>query len=175
VHPHPTTTSAQRPLPATPAGPAQALSPPQRQRLALHALAGSQPVARLADQHDVSRKFVYQQADRARQALDDAFEPVPDGQRVLFTVPVTPPLLRQVVLGLVLICHSSFRGVVEFLKDVLDFPLSVGTVANIVRDAVGPARTHNDRQDLSRVGVGAHDEIYQARRPVLVGLCARST
>ena len=45
-------------------------------------------------------------------------------------------LLRQMVLGLVLVYHSSFRGVVEFLKGVLDGPLSLGSVANIVRSAV---------------------------------------
>jgi hypothetical protein len=172
VYPHPTAAPAQRPL----SSPAQGLSPDQRQRLALNALAGTHPVARLADEHDVSRKFVYQQAQQAEKALQEAFAPDPDpDRRVLFTVPVTKPLLRQMVLGLVLICHSSFRAAAEFLQDVLDFPLSLGSVANIVHAAVGPARAHNDGQDLSLVRVGAHDEIYQTRQPVLVGLCAHST
>jgi hypothetical protein len=139
------------------------------------ALAGATPIARLAHEHDVSRKFVYQQAGKAQQALGRAFAPDADDQRVLFTVPVTKALLRQIVLGLILICHSSFRCVVAFLTDVLDFPLSVGTVANIVHAAVGPARAHNGRQDLSGVRVGAHDEIYQAQQPVLVGVDADST
>jgi hypothetical protein len=33
----------------------------------------------------------------------------------------------------------------------------------------------NDREDLSAVKIGAHDEIHQAGRPVLVGVDARST
>jgi len=101
------------------------------------ALAGSEPITRLAEDHDVSRKFVYQQADKAQQALDQAFAPVRNDQRVLFYLPVTKALLRQIVLGLILICHSSFRGVVEFLRDLLDYPLSLGSVANIVAAAVG--------------------------------------
>jgi len=162
------------PAPATP-GAAKLLSPDQRQQLAVAVLAGTQPIGRLADAHDVSRKFVYQQADKAQHALDQAFTPpLPDEQHILFRIPVTKALLRQIVLGLVLICHSSFRGVVEFLKDLFDFPLSLGTVANIVQAAVAPARAINEAQTLSAIAVGAHDEIYQSRQPVLVGVCAHS-
>ena len=175
MYPHPSTASPPRPRSNAQPCPAQELAPAQRQRLALDALAGSQPVARLAQQHEVSRPFVYRQADKAQQALDQAFAPAPDDQRVLFYLPVTKALLRQLVLGLILICHSSFRAVVEFLRDLFDYPLSVGTVANIVHAAVGPAQAHNQRQHLSAVRVGAHDEIYQAQQPVLVGLCAHST
>jgi len=139
------------------------------------ALAAAEPVARLARAHDVSRKFVSQQADKARRALDCAFAPAPADQKVLFTIGLTKPLLRQMVLGLVLICHSSFRGVVEFLRDVLDCPLSLGSVANIVRSAVAPARARNEAQDLAAVRHGALDEIFQSLQPVLVGVDVYST
>ncbi len=130
---HSTTTRSQRPLPDNRSCPANDLNPQQRQRLAVEALAGTQPLSRLADDHEVSRKFVYQQAGKAQQALDRAFAPQPnDAQQVLFTIPVTKSLLRPIVLGLILICHSSFRGVVEFLRDLFDYHLSVGTVANIL-------------------------------------------
>jgi hypothetical protein len=175
VSTHSSTASCPRPPSKAPACPAQALAPAQRQRLAVDALAGSQPITRLAQDHEVSRKFVYQQADKAQQALDEAFAPVRDDQRVLFYLPITKALLRQMVLGLILICHSSFRAAVEFLRDLLDYPLSVGTVANIVHAAVGPAQAYNQGQELSAVRVGAHDEIYQAEQPILVGLCAYST
>jgi hypothetical protein len=175
VYTHSSPTAPARPRSPVPACPAQALAPAQRQRLAVEALAGSQPITRLAQDHEVSRKFVYQQAGKAQQALDDAFAPVRDDQRVLFYLPITKALLRQMVLGLILICHSSFRGVVEFLRDLLDYPLSVGTVANLVHAAVGTAQAYNQDQELSAVRVGAHDEIYQAGQPTLVGLCAHST
>jgi len=175
---HPIPTPTTRPLPLTQTCPAKALPAQKRQRLALDALAGIQHVARLAHQHDVSRKFVSRQAALAQRALNDAFALDPsasDNERILFTIPVTKSLLRQIVLGLILLCHSSYRGVLEFLRDVFDFPLSLGTVRNIVHSAVGPARRVNDRQDLSGVRVGAHDEIYQANQPVLVGVCAESS
>jgi hypothetical protein len=40
---------------------------------------------------------------------------------------------------------------------------------------VETARRINDGQDLSAIGVGAHDEIFQAGRPVLVGMDVEST
>ena len=115
MYTHSSSASPPRPRSQVQACPAQELSPDQRQRLAVDALAGNQPLAHLAQEHDVSRKFVYQQADKAQQALDQAFAPVRDDQRVLFYLPVTKALLRQMVLGLILICHSFFRGVVEQL------------------------------------------------------------
>jgi hypothetical protein len=83
--------------------------------------------------------------------------------------------LRSLVLGLTLLCHSPFRGVTELLADLFDYPLSLGSVHNIVSDAVAKARQVNDREDLSRVHIGVHDEIFQAGRPVLVGVDASST
>jgi hypothetical protein len=155
--------------------PAQALPPDQRQRLAIQALAGTQPIAHLAAEHDVSRKFVYQQADKAQQALHGAFDPDPEDSRILFHLPVTRAWLHQLTLGLILICHSSIRGAHELLRDLFDSPLSVGTGHDILCRAVPRARAHNDRQDLSHVRIGAHDEIFQAGRPVLVGCDADST
>ncbi len=166
--------SAPTPTPAA-ACPAQALPPGQRQHLALQALAGTQPIAHLAAQHRVSRKFVYQQASAAQQALRDAFDPRPDDDRPLFHLPVTHAWLRQLALGLVLICHSPLRGVTELFRDLLDYPISLGAVHDIVHSAVPGARRHNDRHDLSAVRIGAHDEIFQARQPVLVGCDVDST
>jgi hypothetical protein len=94
---------------------------------------------------------------------------------VLFTIPVTKKWLRQLIVALVLICHSSLRGVVEILRDVFDYDVSLGTVFNVLHAAVEKARVVNARQDLSKVRVGAHDEVFQSGQPILVGVCAHST
>ena len=172
---HSTAAPTPRPLPDNRSCPANALNSQQRQRLALEALAGTLPLSHLADEHDVSRKFLYQLTGKAQQALDQAFAPKPDDQKVLFTIQVTKARLRQIVLGLIFICHCSFRGVVEFLRDLFDFPMSVGTVANIVHSAEDLARAHNERQNLAAVDIGALDEIFEGQDPVLVGADARST
>jgi hypothetical protein len=143
----------------------------QRQQLALQVLARTEPVTKLSTRHQVSRKFLYQQADKGEQALTQAFQSPPaNDEEVLFYLPVTRAWLRQVVLALVLLCHSSFRGVIGFFRDLLDERIALGTVHNIVQEAVDEARRINAQQDLSRVRAGSHDDLFQGRQPVLVGI-----
>src|SRR6516225_9399444 len=75
--------------------PAKFLLPRQRLQIGIRALAKAQTITGLADQHDVSRKFVCRQADLAEQALDEAFAPQPPDDQVLFCLPVTKQRLRQ--------------------------------------------------------------------------------
>ena len=162
--------------PVRPLDSAKAMTLPQRRQLGLEALAGTETVRRLAGQHAVSRKFVYRQAAQAEEALDAAFSPAEgDDRKVLFHLPVTKGWLRQLILGLTLICHSSLRGVVELLGDVFDYRISVGTVHNVLQAAVAQARSYNEQQDLCRVRIGAQDEIFQSGQPVLVGVDADSS
>jgi hypothetical protein len=154
---------------------AKFLTPGGRQHIGLQALVGKQTISNLARDFDVSRKFVYQQSTIAKQAIGEAFAPQKTDEQVLFYLPVTKPWIRQLTLGLVLICHSPLRGVVELCRDVFSYDISLGNVFNIVRDAVASARQHNHAQDLSRVRVGAHDEIFQVGQPVLAGVDALSS
>src|SRR5436305_599576 len=112
--------------PATPACPAQLLGPHQRQQMALQALAGTRPVTQLAQDYQVSRKFVYQQAHQAEYALAEAFAPEPPDDAVLFYLPVIAVWLQRLILALLLVCHSSYRGVYELLRDLFHCPRSLG-------------------------------------------------
>ena len=114
------------PVAASVSCPAQQLPPKQRQDLALQVLAGSLPVAQLAREHQVSRKFLYQQADTAQIALEHAFDPPRPAEDVLFHLPVTKSWLRQLILALVLTCHSSYRGVIALLADLFDTEIGAG-------------------------------------------------
>jgi transposase-like protein len=58
--------------PNTPS-PASQLSPKQRKELAITVLARTEPVTDVAQQYQVSRKFLYQQAKKADTALETAF------------------------------------------------------------------------------------------------------
>lgn len=147
-----------------------------RKHLAVEMLARKEPVSRIAERNDVSRKFLYHQAAKADAALDEAFEDRTEvAEKVLFYLPVTKSWLWQFVLALILICRSSIRGVVELLRDLFHIKISVGTVHNIIHSSVEKARSINDAQDLSSIREGTHDELFQAGRPVLVGADLRST
>jgi len=143
----------------------------ERIQLAVQAMAGTS-ITHLARSVNTSRKFVYTQAQKARQALDGAFSQIP-------TEPVYPQVsqawLRAFVVALPLVCHSSYRGVCEILRDFFNTDISVGKVHNIMMEAIAAARQQNEQEDLSAITVGAHDEIFQGRAPVLVGCDVHST
>ena len=84
------TTPLHWPAPATVhvSCPAKQLAPQQRRDLAIQVLAGTETVSELAREHEVSRKFLYQQVHTAQQALDSAFAPVLRSEEVLFYLPV---------------------------------------------------------------------------------------
>ena len=156
-------------------GAAARLPESDRRDLAIEALAGSETVSDLAARHGVSRKFVYEQTHKARTALADAFLSAAPEDEVLFELTVTKAWLRQVIVALPLICHSSYRGVFEFLRDLLGVSISMGTIHNLLQSAARQAGVINHEQELSGIPVGLHDEIFQGSTPVLAGVCAAST
>jgi hypothetical protein len=160
----------------TPTCAARGMTAQQRIDLALESLDQRRCVCRLADGHAVSRKFVYRQQRIALDALQTAFDPPqPDDPGALFHLAVTKGWLRQFVLAAVLVGHSSLRGTQEMLDCLLDFPVSLGWVHAVVKDAADKAKPINDAQDLSRVGAIAIDEIFQNRKPVLAVVDVEST
>ncbi|CUI05513.1 hypothetical protein BN2497_5803 [Janthinobacterium sp. CG23_2] len=107
--------------------------------------------------------------------MDEVFASAAPDDEVLFALPVTKTWLRQLTLGLTMICHSSYRGVVELMRDLLGVAISEGTVHNVHQAAARQAGAINRSQDLSTIRVGLHDEIFQGSQPVLAGVDARST
>ena len=105
------TTKAQAFSPDRPI--AAVLGAAERGKLSVQVLAKTQPVSHLAAHFGVSRKFVYRQAAKASEAIEDAFAPPVRDQSVLFNFPVTKDWIRQFVLDQVLIGHTSFRGVMS--------------------------------------------------------------
>ena len=146
-----------------------------RQELALKLLSNNEPLSHIAEQHEVSRKFLYQQKHKATEALERAFTAPSREPEVLFYLPVTQTWLHQLMVGLVLICHSSYRGVVELLRELFDWTTCSSTVHNRIHEATERAKRVNDIEDLSGIKVGLHDEIFNAGQPILAGICAFSS
>src|SRR3954454_4098784 len=128
-------------------GAAALLAESDHMDLAIQALARSTTISDLSVRHGVSRKFIYQQTDKARTALDDAFLSAAPDDEVLFEVAVTKTWLRQVIVGLTLICRGSYRGVVEFLRDLLGVSIGVSTVHHVLQLATRQAGVVNHDQD----------------------------
>lgn len=155
--------------------PARNMEPQERQALALQAICGTFTITALAEHAEVSRKFVYQQVNIAEQALEQAFATADDDDEILFQLPVTKKWLRMNVVSLLLNCRSCYRGVINHFHDCLGCHVGLGTIHNIVHQAVPIARGITAQQSLDAIDVGLLDEIFQAQSPVLVGVDAAST
>ena len=139
---------------------ARQLSNDARKGLAIESLSESTTITQLAEREGVSRKFLHRQKKVASEALDEAFAAKTDSS-VLFNLPVTKSWLNQLVLSLALICHSSYRGVTEILRNVVGVSVSLGIVHNLIQQAASQAVPINRSQDLGAICVGLHDEIFQ--------------
>jgi len=129
------------------------LSEGDRSDLAIQALARSATICDLFDRNGVNRKFIYQQAHKACAGLDDVFLSGTPEERA-FPVHGHQSRLRQVIVALPLICRSSYRGVIEFLRDLLGIPVSLGTVHDVLQSAARQADVIKEGEDLSGIRVG---------------------
>ena len=150
---------------------AKQLSSSQRKQLALDAMNDSSSITDLANNNHVSRKFVYQQKDKANAAVNDAFDlTAKEDDKVLFNLPVTSSWLRQLTLCLVLHCRANHRGVQKVLRDALDHDLSYGSICNVIDAAKVTAKDVNGKQRLNNITLAAQDEVFHYNRPVLTGV-----
>jgi len=154
---------------------AATLNSAERKKLAIQTLNPENTIVSLAKENDVSRKFLHQQKAKALDAIDDVFNNNEEKENVLFYLPITKKWLEQFVLVLILVGHCSLRGVMESFEALLDRSISFGTVHNIVGSAVENAKKVNQGINLSKISVGAQDEIYQVGKPVLAGVDLDST
>ncbi len=74
-----------------------------------------------------------------------------------------------------MLCHSSCRGVQEFVKTVFDYEISLDRISKIINGASERAEKFNKSQNLNHIKEGALDEIFSGSIPVLVGVDLRST
>ena len=150
---------------------AKQLNSSKRKQLALAAMAKSQPLTEIALTNNVSRKFIYQQRGKAINAVNDAFKPSDKtSENVLFYLPVTSSWLSQLTLSLALNCKASHRNIQKTFSDVLDYPISLGSIHNTIEAAKSKAAIINAKQDLSSIKLAAQDEMFHYNKPVLTGI-----
>jgi len=141
-----------------------------RKILALKSLNQNKTVVALAKENNVSRQFIHTQKKVLLQTADEIFSEEVENNKILFYLPVTKEWLEQFSISLVLDCRSTFRGVIKAMNGLLDYSISLGNVSSIIKGAIKKAIAINDKQDLTHVKLGAHDEIFHQNNPVLAGV-----
>lgn len=133
--------------------------------IALQAIENKRTISELSREYSCSRTTVYKQKEIALTAANNAF--VEDADEVLFYIPVTKSFIYGVVIALFLICGSSYRGIMFFLKTIFNYHLSLGSVFNIIDEAADKAASINESYDLSQIKISAADEVFHRNKPIL--------
>jgi len=149
---------------------AKDMSASEKKNLAIQTMQNTKLISDIANDNQVSRKFIYSQKNKMQSAIDDAFSENNVDDTILFNLPVTKNWLKQFVTSLVLDCRSSLRGVIKAMKNLLDYNISLGGVYNIIQDLIPKAESINNSQDLSNIVLCAQDEMFQHSKPVLTGV-----
>jgi hypothetical protein len=128
-------------------------------------------VSALADEHDVSRKTVYQLRGQASEALTAAFTVASvEAPRGSFTWTLTEADIERTVVALRVVTPSSIRDIVAMLPIVYGFGWSYGKVWSVLQRAERQARAFLKLVDLAGVETVALDEMFSQGRPVFAGI-----
>lgn len=139
-----------------------------KRTIALKAISRQETISQLSRNYDCSRTTIYNQQHKALQAANRIFDE--EDESVLYSVPVSKPFIKQVVLALGMICKSSYRDIKFFVKSIFDYSVSVGSIFDVMDDASDKAKTLNEGYDLSLIKTSAADELFHRNKPTLAAV-----
>jgi hypothetical protein len=146
--------------------------------IALQMLDPSRPwglVTDLAKQYQVSRKFLYQQRDRAISGLMSTLAAEPPGPKATSPVlTVDTEHLQKSIVTMAAVVPASIRGIQTCLEYVLDTHRSIGYISQTLQQAGEAASQQNRQLAFPQPVLGEADEIFQGRNPCLTVVDARS-
>jgi tRNA U38,U39,U40 pseudouridine synthase TruA len=79
-------------------------------------------------------------------------------------------MIEKIIVGCMLICKGSIEDTQRFINWIFNIWVSIGKISNTINAAAAKAEKWNSSIDLSAIKTGANDEIFQGRKPVLVGV-----
>lgn len=124
-------------------------------------------VTEISKKHNVTRKTVYSHINKVSEAIDQTLSKPDD---VLFYVPVTWEYIAMIVALLFIICKSSVRNIIYFIKHAFDVDISVGKVCSILDEATAKAKEVNDSYRFDSCKNSATDELFHQGNPVLAAI-----
>lgn len=114
------------------------------------------------------------QKKTALLAINKAFDEENENT-LLYDLPITKNYIKQVVLSLFLICKSSFRDIIFFLKDIFDYSISLGSIYTILDEEAEKAENVNQSYNLSSIKISTADELFHRNKPHLAVVDIPST
>ena len=132
-------------------------------------------VTYLAKEHQVSRKFLYQQRNRAKASLMLALAAGSPGRKPSPSMlTVDREHLQKSIVTLAVAVPGSVRGIQICLEAILGKSRSIGFISQTLKQAGKAASQQNQQLAFPLPVLGEADEIFQGRNPCLTVVDARS-
>jgi hypothetical protein len=141
----------------------------ERNLIGCKALSGTS-VTVISQQHKINREFVYNQKKRIAKVLE-AQEHNVEASRIV----LDKHMIEKIIVGCMLICKGSTEDTQRFLNWIFMVWVSIGKISNTINEAALKANEYNNSIELSKIKIGANDEIFQGHSPVLVGVDPQTT
>jgi hypothetical protein len=149
-----------------------------RFQLAMQMLSDSRPwgmVTTMAETYQVSRKFLYQIANKAENALFYALSAQSPGPRpVSKSLFVDDNHIQRTIITLATIIPGSIRSIQTCLQEILDTHRSIGFISQSLNLAGKSADKLNQSEIPKQLVLGEADEIFQGRHPCLTVVDGRT-
>jgi hypothetical protein len=139
--------------------------------MAMKMLSESRPwgmVTNMAQTYQVSRKFLYQIAYKAKSALLCALSTQNPGPKpVSKCLTVDDEYIQRTIITLATIVPGSIRNIKTCLKEILDIDRSIGFISQSLKIAGQNADKLNQSEIPKQPVLGEADEIFQGCNPCL--------
>lgn len=124
-------------------------------------------VTDIANKHNVTRKTVYSHINKVSEAIDQTLSKPED---VICYIPVSWEYIAMVTTLLFIVCKSSVRNIIYFIKYAFDVDVSIGKVCSILDEATAKAKQVNDSYRFESCKNSATDELFHQGDPVLAAI-----
>jgi hypothetical protein len=84
-------------------------------------------------------------------------------------------MIEKIIVGCMLVCKASTEDTQRFMDWIFEIWVSIGKISSTINKAAAKAEEWNKSVDLSKIKIGANDEIFQGNKPVLVGVDPQTT
>jgi len=132
-------------------------------------------VTSLARKHKVSRKFLYEQRDKAEQVLRQALQPQRPGPRKQTReLEIDRAFLRRATLVMATAIPGSVRGIQMALELLFEEHRAIGWISQQLQEFGATAKNYLAESRLEISVLGEADEIFQGKQPCLTVVDGRS-
>lgn len=132
-------------------------------------------VTRLAREHKVSRKFLYEQREKVEQAMKEALQPQRPGPREqVESLEINRDFLRRAALVMVTAVPGSIRGIQVVMELLFSKHRAIGWISERLQELSVAATNHITANRLEIPVLGEADEIFQGKQPCLTVVDGRS-